>query len=79
MAFLGGHPLSMRLILPHLERVDAQALLGGWLDNQIHTGRAETAMAVLSIEKPSFLRMLQEALGNRPGMALSYGQLGLLA
>jgi tetratricopeptide (TPR) repeat protein len=29
MAFLGGHPLSMRFILPHLERVDAQSLVDG--------------------------------------------------
>ncbi len=29
MAFLGGHPLSMRLILPHLQRVDARALVEG--------------------------------------------------
>jgi len=29
MSFLDGHPLSMRLTLPHLERIEPQALLDG--------------------------------------------------
>ncbi len=45
--------------------IDAHAKLGAWLSKQINAGRAETAMAVLFLEKPTLLRMLQEAMSRK--------------
>jgi tetratricopeptide (TPR) repeat protein len=42
--------------------IHAVSGLGQWLRNQIETGSAETAMAVLRLEKSTMLRMVQAAL-----------------
>jgi tetratricopeptide (TPR) repeat protein len=42
--------------------IHAFASLGRWIDDQIKTGSAETAMAILQLEKSAMLRMVQAAL-----------------
>lgn len=42
--------------------IQAHAALGRWLYDQFGAGSTDTAMSVLSVEKATFLQMLQEAL-----------------